>query len=550
MTRESMMFDVVIVGAGPAGLSAAIKLKQEANKKNKELTICIVEKGSEVGAHIMSGAVLDTKSLTELIPDWREKGAPVVENVTDEKFLYLTEKRSYSLPIPPSMNNSKNAIISLGLLTRWLAAEAEDLGIEIYPGFAAHEVLYNGKGAVIGIATGDMGLDINCEPTANYMRGMALYAKQTVFAEGCRGSLSQEVIKKYSLNENSDPQTYGIGIKEVWEVDSAYYNQGKVVHTIGWPIDSSTYGGGFIYHLENNKIAIGMVVGLDYKNPYLSPFEEFQRFKLHPKIKPLLKNGQRISYGARALIEGGIQSLPTLTFSGGLLIGDAAGFLNVPRIKGIHMAMKSGILAAEEIYKALTDEEVVDSNTALNVTQYEQAFKDSWAYQELWKSRNIRPAFKFGLFPAIFYAGLEDYFLKGRVPWTFRHKKSDHDTFSKARDAKKIDYPKPDGVITFDKSSSVYLTGTSHRENQPIHLKLQRPEDAIAVNYTDYDSPETRYCPAGVYEIVLTGLEKKPQLQINSQNCIHCKTCDIKDPTQNIKWQTPEGGEGPNYVEM
>ncbi len=545
MSRESMMYDVVIVGAGPSGLSAAIRLKQKAIENSKELSVCVVEKGSEVGAHIMSGAVLDKKALDELIPDWRDKNAPVKENVTQEAFLYLTEKKSYSLPVPPSMDNSGNAIISLGVFVRWLAEQAEALGVEIYPGFAASEILYDETGAVMGIATGDMGLDIHGEPGSNFMEGMELHARQTIFAEGCRGSLSQEVIAHFNLDQDADPQTYGIGIKEIWEVDSPLYHEGRVVHTVGWPLKPSVYGGTFIYHLENNKVALGMVVGLDYKNPYLSPFEEFQRFKLHPKIRPLLENGQRISYGARALIEGGIQSLPHLSFKGGVLVGDAAGFLNVPRIKGIHMAMKSGLLAADAIYDQLTIEEMAER---VEVTEYEASFKESWAYSELWRARNIRPSFKYGLFSAIIYSGIEDYILKGRGPWTFRHKKRDCEQLEKAQNASQIHYPKPDGKITFDRTSSVYLTGTNHRDNQPIHLKLRDPQKAIEVNYRDYDSPETRYCPAGVYEIIEN--EGEVKLQINAQNCIHCKTCDIKDPTQNIQWCVPEGGDGPNYVEM
>lgn len=552
MARESMMFDVVIVGAGPAGLSAAIRLKQEANKNNQEISVCVVEKGSEVGAHTLSGAVLDTKSLSELFPDWQAKGAPVSQRVTEEKFLYLTEQNAKSLPVPPSMDNKDNYIISLGVFMRWLAKEAEELGVEIYPGFAASEILYEESGAVRGIATGDMGLDINGEQTSSYMEGMELHAQQTIFAEGCRGSLSQQIIAHFHLDQDSQPQTYGIGIKEVWEVDSSLYNEGEVVHTVGWPLEKDTYGGTFIYHLPDNKVALGMVVGLDYENPYLSPFEELQRFKLHPKIKPLFENGRRIAYGARALIEGGIQSLPKLTFNGGVLVGDAAGFLNVPRIKGIHMAMKSGMLAAESIYSALAEKGTLgamDVIPAEEITQYSNDFKNSWAYQELWRSRNIRPAFKFGFIPAILYAGLEDYILKGRGGWTFKHKHKDNESLKLAKDAKPIHYPKPDGKITFDRSSSVYLSGTNHRENQPVHLKLKDIEISIGVNHAQYASPETRYCPAGVYEILLNE-SQNPRLQINAQNCVHCKTCDIKDPQQNIVWSVPEGGDGPNYAEM
>ncbi|WP_077929106.1 electron transfer flavoprotein-ubiquinone oxidoreductase [Wohlfahrtiimonas populi] len=552
MARESMMFDVVIVGAGPAGLSAAIRLKQEASKNNQEISVCVVEKGSEVGAHTLSGAVLDTKSLSELFPDWQAKGAPVSQRVTEEKFLYLTEQNAKSLPVPPSIDNKDNYIISLGVFMRWLAKEAEALGVEIYPGFAASEILYDESGAVRGIATGDMGLDINGEQTSSYMEGMELYAQQIIFAEGCRGSLSQQIIAHFHLDQDSQPQTYGIGIKEVWEVDSPLYNEGEVVHTVGWPLEKDTYGGTFIYHLPDNKVALGMVVGLDYENPYLSPFEELQRFKLHPKIKPLFENGRRIAYGARALIEGGIQSLPKLTFNGGVLVGDAAGFLNVPRIKGIHMAMKSGMLAADSIYSVLAEKGTLgtmDAVPAEEITQYSSNFKKSWAYQELWRSRNIRPAFKFGFIPAILYAGLEDYILKGRGNWTFKHKHKDNESLKLAKDAMPIHYPKPDGKITFDRSSSVYLSGTNHRENQPVHLKLKDITITIDVNHAQYASPETRYCPAGVYEILLDE-SQKPRLQINAQNCVHCKTCDIKDPQQNIVWCVPEGGDGPNYAEM
>lgn len=549
--RESIKFDVVIVGAGPAGLSAAIKIKQESLKIGREVSVCIVEKGSEIGAHIISGAVLNLQSLSELFPDWKSQGAPVIENVTAEKFLYLTSKKSWSLPVPPVMSNSGNAIISLGQLVRWLAEQAEKLGVEIYPGFAATEILYTDNGAVKGIATGDMGVDHDGLPMDNYMQGIELHAQQTILAEGCRGSLSQKIIEQFSLDKEADPQTYGLGIKEIWEIDPIQHREGEIVHTIGWPLDGSTYGGSFIYHLENNQIAIGMVVGLDYKNPYLSPFEEFQRFKLHPKIKPLFKNGKRIAYGARALVEGGIQSLPTLSFKGGMLIGDSAGFLNVPEIKGIHMAMKSGMLAAEAISEVL--KKIVSDNRDVifpEIIDYEPLFKESWAYKELWRTRNIRPSFKYGLITAILYSGLEDYIFKGRVPWTFRHSQYDYQSLKKAVSMSEIDYPQPDGIVTFDKVSSVYLTNTAHRENQPNHLQLQDDDIAITVNYEIYRSPETRYCPAGVYELVQEGGDGKRKLQINAQNCIHCKTCDIKDPTQNIKWSPPEGGSGPNYSKM
>ncbi|GGZ85484.1 electron transfer flavoprotein [Ignatzschineria indica] len=549
--RESIEFDVVIVGAGPAGLSAAIKIKQESVKKGQELSVCVVEKGSEIGAHALSGAVLDLRSLDELFPNWKELGAPVIENVTKEKFLYLTSKKSWALPVPPVMRNQGNAIISLGLLVRWLGEQAEKLGVEVYPGFSATEIIYQADGSVKGIATGDMGLDSIGNPTSNYMQGIELHAQQTIFAEGCRGSLSQEIIRKFALDKDSDPQTYGLGIKEIWEIDSKMHREGEVVHTIGWPLDNSTYGGTFIYHLENNQIAVGMVVGLDYKNPYLSPFEEFQRFKLHPQIKPLFEKGKRIAYGARALVEGGIQSLPSLSFKGGMLIGDSAGFLNVPKIKGIHMAMKSGMLAAEAIVRELQSTEVDSGVMSVSkIIDYEIDFKKSWAYKELWKVRNIRPSFKYGLFTAMLYSGLEDYFLKGRGFWTFKHVRHDHETLKEAMLVPEISYPKPDGVITFDRASSVYLTNIAHRENQPNHLQLGSEDIAIKVNYDIYQSPETRYCPVGVYEILQDAVTGSKRLQINAQNCIHCKTCDIKDPTQNIRWSPPEGGSGPNYSRM
>lgn len=546
--REAMTFDVVIVGAGPAGLSTAIRLKQLAQKENQELSICIIEKAAAVGGHILSGAVLDPRSLTELIPDWRTKGAPLTQSVTEDHFLFLTQKRAFTLPTPPVMKNKGNYIISLGHLVRWLANEAEDLGVEIYPGFAASEVLYHDDGSVKGIATGDMGIGSDGKPTDNYQPGMELYASQTVFAEGCRGSLSEILIKRFNLAKESQHQTYGIGIKEIWEIEPAVSTPGKVVHTIGWPLDIKTYGGGFLYHFAKNRISIGYVVGLDYQNPYLSPFNEFQRYKTHPALISLFENGTRIGYGARALIEGGLQSLPKLSFPGGVLVGDAAGFMNVPRIKGNHTAIKSGMLAAESIYSTLKKDPITHTTTAVEVVSYGESFKKSWAYQELKQVRNIKPAFKWGLPLAILYSGLEDYFLKGRVPWTLKHPKPDHESLKKAAESKKITYPKPDGKITFDRLSSVFLTGTYHEANQPSHLTLKNPEVMLTINAKEYDSPETRYCPAGVYEIVGDGENKR--LQINFENCVHCKTCDIKDITQNIVWKTPEGGNGPNYTDM
>lgn len=546
--RESMLFDVVIVGAGPSGLSTAIRLKQLAEQRHHEINVCVVEKGSEVGAHIMSGAVLDTKALTELIPDWQAKGAPLTRSVVKDELLFLTKNKAIKSPlVPPSMQNEGNYIISLGQLTRWLAEQAEAMGVEIYPGFAASEVLYHEDGSVKGIATGDMGIGKDGEPTGNFQRGMELHAHQTVFAEGCRGSLSKQIIEKFKLAHNVDKQTYGLGIKEIWEVDPAQSDPGKVTHTVGWPMDAGTYGGSFIYHLDDNQVAVGMVVGLDYKNTYLSPFEEFQRFKTHPDIAKIFKGGRRIAYGARSLVEGGIQSLPKLHFPGGVLVGDAAGFMNVPRIKGTHTAMKSGMLAADAVFVTLST--MVEGVTGLESFSYPERMKNSWLYDELWRVRNVRPAFKWGMYVAFAYAALDDYIFKGCAPWTLKHGHSDHKALKKAKESQKIDYPKPDGVLTFDRLSSVFLSATNHEENQPAHLKLKNPALAISVNLDEYDSPETRYCPAGVYEIVEDS-EGDKHLQINAQNCVHCKTCDIKDPTQNIVWTCPEGGGGPNYSAM
>ncbi len=545
--RDSMQFDVVIVGAGPSGLSAAIRLKQLAQQNDREISICIVEKASEVGAHSLSGAVLDPKSLTELIPDWKELGAPLTRPVTKDQVIFLTEKKAFTLPTPPSFRNEGNYIISLGLLCRWLAEQAEGMGVEIYPGFAASEVLYHDDGSVKGILTGDMGIGKDGEMTDNFMPGMELLAQQTIFSEGCRGSLTKGLLTKFNLTANSQPQTYGLGIKEVWEVDPSVSEPGKVTHSVGWPIKSDTYGGSFLYHLDDNKVAVGFVIGLDYSNPYLSPFEEFQRFKTHPEVRKVFENGRRIAYGARAISEGGLQSLPKVSFPGGVLVGDTAGFLNVPRIKGNHTAMKSGMLAAEAVYAVLQEsQESYDSS--VEAVSYETLFKESWLYQELHKVRNIRPSFKWGLWAAMAYSGLDEYILKGRTPWTLKHHGTDYGSLKKAKDCQPIEYPKPDNVLTFDRLTSVFLSGTNHEENQPAHLKLLSEDKAISVNYNEYASPETRYCPAGVYEIVQEN--DQPRLQINAQNCVHCKTCDIKDPTQNINWTCPEGGGGPNYSAM
>ncbi len=538
-----MNFDVLIIGAGPSGLSASIKLAQLAKKNNKELNIAIVEKGSEVGAHILSGAVLETKSLDELIPDWKSKDSPIKTEAIKDNFLLLTKSKSFKLPTPPQMKNDGNYIVSLGNLSRWLAKQAEELGVNIFPGFAASEIIYDEKkNKIAGIRTGDQGIDKEGKQLENFQKGYDLFAKQTIFAEGCHGSLTKKIINKYNLRENSSPQTYGIGLKELWEIKPENHKLGEVIHSIGWPLDKKTYGGSFLYYLENNQVSVGFVIGLDYKNPYLSPFDEFQKFKTHPKIKKIFEGGKRISYGARALNEGGFQSIPKLTVPGGLLVGCTAGFMNVPKIKGTHTAMKSGMIAAEEIFKHIFD------SKNLEIVSYEEEIKKSWVWDELYKVRNIRPAFQWGFWPGLIYSAIDTFIFRGKAPWTFKHHE-DHTTLKEAKKSKKIDYPKPDGVITFDKLSSVFISNTNHAENQPCHLQLKDKNIPIEYNLENYDAPEQRYCPAGVYEIV--GLEQNsPKLQINAQNCVHCKTCDIKDPNQNINWATPEGGGGPRYPNM
>ncbi len=543
MERESMEFDVVIVGAGPAGLAAAVRLRQLSAEHGREIAVCVVEKGSEVGAHILSGAVLDPRALDELIPDWKDRGAPLNTPAGDDRLLLLTERRAIRLPIPPQMKNRGSYIISLGTLCRWLGAQAEALGTEIYAGFAAAEVLYDGDGAVKGIATGAMGLGRDGRPTANHQPGVELRAKYTLFAEGCRGSLTKTLIERFNLDDGADPQTYGIGIKELWEVDPARHKPGLVIHTVGWPLDGRTYGGSFVYHLEDNQVAVGFIVGLDYENPYLSPFDEMQRFKTHPAIRPLFEGGRRLVYGARALNEGGFQSIPKLTFPGGALIGAAAGFMNVPRIKGSHTAMKSGMAAAEAAFAALG----AGAGDA-GLAAYPEALEKSWVRDELYRARNIRPSFHWGLWGGLAYSAVDTYLLRGRAPWTLHHRE-DHTALKKAAASAKITYPKPDGEITFDKLSSVYLSNTNHEENQPCHLTLKDSETPVQVNLALYDGPEQRFCPAGVYEF-LAGEDGASRLQINAPNCIHCKVCDIKDPTQNITWVTPEGGGGPNYPNM
>jgi electron-transferring-flavoprotein dehydrogenase len=549
--RESLEVDVVIVGAGPSGLSAAIKLKQLASENDIEISVCVLEKGSEIGAHILSGAVVDPIALNELIPEWKEKGAPLNTPVTENMHWFLSETTKTVLPhilIPPMMNNDGCYTLSLGNFCRWLAEQAEALGVEIYPGFAASEILYNDNGSVKGIATGDMGLQKDSTPGPNYEPGMELHAKYTFFAEGVRGHLSKELNTKFNLSDRVQPQVYAIGIKELWDIVPRKHTNGLVIHTQGWPL-KETAGGGFIYHQENNQVAIGFVVALDYKNPYLSPFDEMQRFKTHPAIRPLLEGGRRVAYGARAINEGGLQSVPKLTFPGGALIGCSAGFVNVPRIKGTHNAMKSAMLAADAAFASIK----AGSKGGDELTAYDEGWKRSWIYADLHRVRNARPALaKFGIKLGTMYAGFDMWLnnlgLGFLLPWTMGHE-PDHIQLKQASNCPKISYPKPDGEITFDKLSSVFLSSTNHEESQPIHLKLKDEMVPVPINFEKFDGPEARYCPAGVYEYIDddTGGIK---LHINAQNCVHCKTCDIKDPTQNINWVVPEGGSGPNYPNM
>jgi len=543
-----MDFDVVIVGAGPSGLATAIRLSQLAAEAGAEMSICVVEKGSEVGAHILSGAVLDPRALDELVPDWSEQGAPVSAEVTEDLFLFLTEKGGFKVPgfmLPGCFKNEGNYVISLGNLCRWLGQIAEGAGIEIFPGFAAAEVLRDDGDAVVGVATGDMGIGKDGEKTDNYEPGVELRAKYTVFAEGCRGSLGKQLMADFGLREECDPAVYGIGVKELWEIDKARHRSGLVVHTAGWPLDSKTYGGSFMYHFDDDLVSIGFVVGLGYENPYLSPYHEFQRFKTHPKIRPYLEGGKRVAYGARAINAGGLQSLPKLVFPGGCLIGDNAGVLNASRIKGVHTSMKSGMLAAEAIFAALQDGREKDELTA-----YPQALDRSWVHDELHRARNFKPLMSGSLWTGSVMVGIDQVVFRGKAPWTLRHKHADHETLKRKDECRPIDYPKPDGTITFDRLTNLSFSNTNHEENQPGHLELVDESIAVEHNLALYDAPEQRYCPAGVYEIVRDDDGSNPRLQINAQNCVHCKTCDIKDPTQNINWVTPEGGGGPNYPNM